>query len=484
MAARCLPIVPPSWLHARMRALLLLVTSLVASACSQPKPPPPAPRPAEPQVVAPSPTPEPPKPPTFAGVPETPAGVQLAWVLDTLVRHKGEVTKDELEKRFDPKFLAEVPPDRMVSTFKMLGAELANLAVVSVKGDDMKLVARAVVGSDKLQILLNLDAGSRKIVGLLLRPDAEGGPKPKTFDEAITMTTALAPKAQLLVAALDKGACKSLHRTGGSDALAIGSTTKLYVLLGLVDRIVAGKAKWEDELAVRDDWKSLPSGITQDETAGKKIALRELATRMISISDNTATDHLLHTVGRDKVEAAMRSTKHGKPKLNTPFLSTRELFLFRLGMTDAEIEAYKKLPESKRREYLDKQLAGKTPTLEKIGDWKTARRIDEIEWFATSDDLCRAMGTLWQRAQKPAANGLLDVLAKNPGMEIDKTRFPYAGFKGGSEPGVINLTWLLKRADEKWFVVVLTANAREGVVDEAKSVSLASGVVELLGAQK
>lgn len=55
---------------------------------------------------------------------------------------------------------------------------------------------------------------------------------------------------------------------------------------------------------------------------------------------------------------------------------------------------------------------------------------------------------------------------------------------GGSEPGVINLTWLLGRSDGKWFVVVLTANAREGVVDEAKSVALASGVVELLGAAK
>lgn len=464
---------------------VLLVVSLLASACSQPKPPAPAPRPAP--LAKPAKQerakPDPAKPPTFAGIPETAAGVQLAWVLDTLVHHQGTVTKDEIEKRFAPKFLTAVPADKLIETFAMLGRQLAALEVKSVKGEDMHLVARADVGSDKLQILIDLDPSTRQIVGLLLRPDSEGGPKPKTFDEAMTMTAALAPKAQLLVASLDKGVCKPLHRTGPADALAIGSTFKLYVLLGLVDRILAGKATWDDEIAVRDDWKSLPSGITQNDANGAKLSLREFATRMISISDNTATDHLLYTVGRDKVEAAMRSTKHGKPALNTPFFATRELFVFKLGMTDDEIGAYEKLKEPKRREYLDKQLAGKVPSLDKVADWKTARHIDDLEWFATPDDLCRAMGTLWQRAQKPAAKDLLDVLGKNPGVKIDKTRFPYVGFKGGSEPGVINLTWLLERSDDKWFVVVVTANTRDGVVDEAKAVSLASGVVELLGAE-
>ena len=57
-----------------------------------------------------------------------------------------------------------------------------------------------------------------------------------------------------------------------------------------------------------------------------------------------------------------------------------------------EIDAYLKLSEAKRRAYLDKTLAGKHP--EPGGEWKTARRIAQLEWFASSDDLCRAMATI------------------------------------------------------------------------------------------
>jgi len=461
-----------------------LVIAVAVSACSHPNPPPaPAPSPApERAATVPPAKPAAPAPVTFAGVPETPAGKELGWVLGTIVHGKGVVTKAELEAKFTPAFLTAVPAEQMVTLFGQLGEQLAMLQLVSVKGDELHAIAHVTVGPNKLRVTLELDPASRRIAGLLLRPDGDEGPKPKTFDEAMTMTTALAPRAQLLVASLDKGTCKPLHRAGGKEPLAIASTVKLYVLLGLVDRILAGKATWDDELAVRDDWKSLPSGMTQKDAAGTKLTLREYATRMISISDNTATDHLLYTLGRDKIEAAMRSTKHTNPRLNVPFISTRELFLFKLGMPADELDGYRKLDEKKRRAFLDTQLAGKVPDITHAANWQKPRRIDELEWFATSEDLCRAMGTLWQRAQKPKGKDLLDVLAKNPGVPIDTARWPYVGYKGGSEPGVLNLTWLLQRSDKKWFVVVLTANAVDGHVEEPKATAIASGVIELLGA--
>lgn len=296
------------------------------------------------------------------------------------------------------------------------------------------------------------------------------------------MTAALAPRAQLLVAALDQGACRPLQELAATDELAIGSSFKLYVLLGLVDRILAGKAAWTDELAVRDDWKSLPSGITQNEPPGTRHSLRELAERMISKSDNTAADHLLYTVGRRGVEAALRATRHGRPALDTPFLSTRELFLLKLATPAAEIERYLRLPEARRRDYLDRTLAGKAPGIAAATAWKTARRIDKLEWFASAEDLCRVMATLWTRGQDPRAAPLLAVLAKNPGLPIDAKVWPYVGFKGGSEPGVINMTYLLRRDDGKWFVITLGFNAAEGgTLDDDKIFNLAAGIIELAG---
>ena len=445
-----------------------------------PAPKPPAPvspaRPAPPPAAA---------KPTFPGAPATPIGDQLAWVLDAIVRRHGTLDRAELAAHFHPSFLAQVPADQALAIFEQLSHQLQTLVVDDVQADDDRLVARVTADKAKLRISLAVDPATRQISGLLVQQDLDTGSRPQSFADALRAVAALAPRAQLLVATLDKGTCKPVQALAASDELAIGSTFKLYVLLGLVDRIVAGKAAWSDELAVRDDWKSLPSGITQNEPPGTKHSLATFAERMISISDNTAADHLLYTIGRRDVEAAVRATRHARPALDTPFLATRELFLFKLGMPDAEIERYLTLPEARRRDYLDKTLAGKTPGIAAAAAWKTARRIDKLEWFASSDDLCRVMAALATRGQNPKAAPLFDVLAKNPGLPIDRKVWPYVGFKGGSEPGVVNMTYLLRRDDNQWFVVTLGFNAAEGgTLDEAKIFNLAAGVIALVGAAR
>ncbi|HEY5946758.1 MAG TPA: serine hydrolase [Kofleriaceae bacterium] len=465
---------------ARVLLLVSLATACGSGATTKPvqatSPPPAAsPAPQKPVALAPPASTK----ATFPGLPDTVAGEHLAWILNAIANQDGVVTTADVEKRLHAKFLAAVPADQFVAVSKSLAA-LDPIVVKSVKGTELSLVAKLQTKQGPLLAIVEVDESTKQVVGLLFKPDSGDAPRPKTLPEAIQMTEAVAPQAQLLVASLDKGTCKPMLATKSKQPLAIGSTTKLYVLLGLVDKIRAGKAKWDDELAVRDDWKSLPSGITQNDAAGTKLTLKTFAERMISISDNTATDHLLYFVGRKAVEAALRATKHTAPARNTPFLSTRELFLFKLGMPDDEIERYRKLPEAKRRSYLDTTLAGKQADITKAADWTTARRIDQLEWFASADDLCRAMGTLWQRGQQDPAKPLLDVLGKNSGIELDKTTWPYIGFKGGSEPGVINLTWLVRRADDKWFVVVLTANAPAATVDESKVLGIAQGVFELL----
>jgi beta-lactamase class A len=462
------------------RALAAVLAGLVV-ACGGGSPAPARKPPVQAAPAKPAPPPVPVKP-SFPGAPATKAGDQLAWVLDVLVRRHGKLDRAELESHFHKSFLTDVPIDQALKIFEQLGAELGSLAIASVEGVEARLVAHVTATGGKLRITLVLDPTMKQISGLLIQGDFEPGDRPQSFADALRTAAGLAPKAQLLVAALDNGACRPLQELAASDELAIGSTFKLYVLLGLVDRILAGKAAWTDELAVRDDWKSLPSGTTQNEPPGTKHALQTFAERMISISDNTAADHLLYTVGRKDVEAAVRATRHAKPALDTPFLSTRELFVFKLGTPAPEIERYLKLPEARRRDYLDRTLAAKAPPIDAAGAWKTARRIDKLEWFASSEDLCRTMAALWTRAQNPKAAPLLDVLGKNPGLPIDTSVWRYVGFKGGSEPGVINMTYLLRRDDDKWFVVTLGFNAAEGgALDDAKIFNLATGVIDLLG---
>jgi beta-lactamase class A len=474
--AVCLPLGLPLGLAA---CLTLGLAACGGGAAAPVSPAPAAATPATPAAPA---TPAPPAKATFPGTPATPSGDQLAWVLDAIIKRQGKIERAELEAHFHPTFLATVPVEQARKIFEQMSPQLADLAIVDVQAEADQLLARVTASGTKLRISLVLDPASKQIAGLLIQRDEDLGPRPQSFGAALRAAAELAPRAQLLVAELSNGTCRPLQELAARDPLAIGSTFKLYVLLALADRILAGKARWTDEIAVREEWKSVPAGVTQNDPPGTRQSLATLAERMIAISDNTAADHLLYTLGRRAVEAAMRSTRHARPALNTPFPSTREISVLKLALPAAEVERYLKLPEAARRDYLDRTLAARPPGLDLTASWTTARRIDKLEWFASAEDLCRVMAALWTRAQDPRAARVLDILAKGSGMPIDPKVWPYAGFKGGSEPGVLNVTHLLRRDDGKWFVVTLGFNAAEGgTLEQAKIFHLVGGVLELAG---
>jgi hypothetical protein len=72
------------------------------------------------------------------------------------------------------------------------------------------------------------------------------------------------------------------------------------------------------------------------------------------------------------------------------------------------------------------------------------------------------------------------ILAQNPGIAFDKKTWPYVAFKGGSEPGVLSLTWLLERSDGRSFVLSIVLNDSARAIDEAGAVNVAEGAVNLL----
>ncbi len=460
-----------------MRTFVVLAAALAA--CGSPAKPPAAPV-ADHPVVTPPPPPAAPAVPTFPGVPHNPTGDQLAWVIDRIANSGGQLTVDDVNAHFSPQFLENVSADKVVELLPAMAAQLGAIVIDNVEEPAEGMIAHAKTSAGPIDFKLALDPATGKIAGLVIEENT--GPPPTSYDDAIAQLKALAPHAQLLVAEIDaKGACKPLHALAASDELAIGSAFKLYVLLGLADRIIAGKQTWDDSIPVHDEWKSLASGVTQKDDAGTKLTVRELADRMISISDNTATDHLLYTVGRKPIEAALREAKHTKPALNIPFMGTRELFILKLGDA-ADRAKYLALSPEKRRAFLDQTLAGK-PAVDTVTDWDTARSIDKLEWFASTEDMCRVMATLRDRAQNPKAAAVLDVLSKNKGegVPIDNVAYPYIGFKGGAEPGVLALDWLLRRADGKWFFVGLAINADEGgTIDDHKPFPIAIAVMNLL----
>lgn len=263
--------------------------------------------------------------------------------------------------------------------------------------------------------------------------------------------------------------------------LAIGSTFKLYILGALIDRIAAGELRWEQTLRVREAWRSYPSGQLQRWPAGAPVSLASLAGQMISISDNTATDHLLFHLGRARVEAQQARMGHSRPTLNRPMLSTREMFMLkRTPGAEARIKRYLARKPHDRRTHLERTIA-RLPRWTFLGlDRRRPTAIDKLEWFASAADLCRALDWLRRRTENKATRLGRELLAINQGLRWSDARVRYAGFKGGSEPGVINLSWLVRRKTGGWYAVSAGWNDPGKVLETKRFDALMRSLILLL----
>lgn len=448
---------------------------------------------------APAPTPKMTDPTTTAAatparpaLPDSPAGRHAAWLLDVL-DHNGAAPAEAFAAHFAPDLLAKLPPERATKALGALAPYLAGAvygAPTSTDATNLALHGKSAAG--RFALVIALDPATQRIA--LFDVVADPGPRPKSIDEAIAQLREQAPRAQLLVAELRDGACIPRHAFNADAELAIASQSKLYVLLAVADHIKAGRAKWTDEVALRDGWRSHPEGIVEGAAAGAKFSLAALATQAISVSDNTANDYLLNTVGRARVEAAQRTAQHAHPARNEPWLGTRELFWFKLAMTTPEVDRYFAGPVAQRRQFLDGIADKLAPNDNNF--WTDVREIDRVEWFATGLDLGRLAAALQVRVVRDAT--LRDILGKHSALEPALSKpWRFVGFKGGNEPGVLGATWILQRDDDRWFVVHIGLNAarapsvagapgawRGAALDEGLMLGTAYGVLELLAADR
>lgn len=422
--------------------------------------------------------------PQAARPPDTMAGRQLSWLLQAINERADELRPQEIQRHFEDVFLRAVPSADVMAQFSSLAREQAPLTFLEVSPDtsEMSLLALVEGTRAKLTIGMNVQPGSGKISGLQFTPVPEPVPEPPASWERVDQSVAsLAPQAQYLVARVDRGTCESLHERAPEERLALGSSSTLYVLAELARQISAGSVRWDTPVVIEDALKSLPSGELQNLAPGTQLSARQVADKMIAISDNTAADHLIALLGRENIEAGQAAAGHQAPELNVPFLATRELFLFRLELEAADTDMYLSQSVRDRRVFLS-DLAGRAPRLESAASWFLPGRIEQLEWFASAQDLCRLMLSLQQRSQEPGLAPLRDVLAQDPGLPIDAEQFPYIAFKGGSEPGVLNLTWLVERRDgARFFVSIGLNDPKAPILDTTSVLYSALDIFDLLG---
>ncbi|MEV0615292.1 serine hydrolase [Nonomuraea sp. NPDC050404] len=374
-------------------------------------------------------------------IPDTLAGKQLTWLLDAV--NRTPIPDDELAGHFSPDFLKAVPPAQV------------NEALASVKG----MQVRRVLSSQNQYLLAEVTAGATTsnaeitvdtagvIVGLQF-----GQPDPKTWAEIDKRMSTASPDSGLLAAELTgNGRCRTVHAVAAGKARPLGSMVKLYVLGTVADQIKRGKFGWDSQITIKDELKSLPSGVLQDRPDGTKVSVLEAAKLMISISDNTATDLLIHKVGRKAVERTMRAWGVAD-KRNSPLITTRDLFVFKGVDYPTHTKKYKSLSTAAKRAYLDKVLA-KEP-LSKVQMWTKPRDLDSVEFYASPNDICRAYGELVKLGDKRIGEAMS---INDAALGLDRKQWPTVWFKGGSEPGVLDLSFMARTSEGKTYVVTTMA---------------------------
>ena len=377
------------------------------------------------------------------------------------------------ETVFAPTFLAQVPASQLEGIAREL--RTANGTVIGIASVTPESALQAVVAVEYanavVTVRIALEAPEpHRFIGLLITGVERRG---DSFETVIGELKKLPGTSALLVAKLGETKPVPFASFNADTPLATGSVFKLFVLAELARATDAKERQWTDVVALGRP--SLPSGVTQNWPAGLPVTLATLATQMISISDNTATDTLIETLGRTKVDT-MRATI-GQTPGSLPVLSTLDAFMLKMPASDALRKRWVAGDLADRRRVLN-ELEPTVAAIDASALVGLPLHIDTVEWPATMVEIAGVLDTIRRSESKTA----LDILAVNQSLSAaDSGRFDRVGYKGGSESGVIAMSWLLRAKSGDWYVVAGAWNDPEKAVDNSVFSGLMMRVVTLVG---
>jgi len=322
-----------------------------------------------------------------------------------------------------PALLAEVPRETLEQVLAGLRDQIGPVEDIVPAGEDYQIETAS------------------HLVRARIALDGEGRVAMLWFDAPEPRVSGLA-EAEALLAGLGRETAWLALRDGEvlaareSDVpLAVGSAFKIGVLSVLAEDVAAGRRDWADVVRLAPGHRSLPTGRMQDFPEGAPVTLHSAALAMIAESDNTATDLLVDTLGAARVAARLGIAPED-------FLTTRAFFGLK---ADAALrEAWLAAPAAERPA-LAARAAERLPPPAQVG----GPFVPGVEWTLPLDRLC-ALG---------APLAALPLMQVNPGpVTPDPALWQRIAYKGGSEPGVLNVTALMRDLRGRDWCVALTVN--------------------------
>jgi hypothetical protein len=427
-------------------------------------------------------------------VPDHEAGRQLSWLLDRFAE-SSPFTDAEISERFSAAFLAGtnfdavrdflegsrnlVPSPRLTDPVGMAPMQMTGL-ITGQNGREAFFVLNVGLSDGKIDSLSISDFGTGQ--GTVVR----ASDRALNLEQAADRFASLYAQQGLLVARVDgAGACQPVVERDAMTPRSTASIFKIWILAGVADALAEGDL-FHDQVVPLDGSKQVQGGQLFAEPPGIDLSIDRLATLMMGISDNTATDMLLGLAGRDRIDGLHAEYGHATPTLLAPQLGISEQFHLFFSFPFAESLSYVNGTETFQRQFLEDRIVPLGSSATGGGGFFNESLFIDGAWRASAMDICGAFAR--HRQHPPGTDEALVVdraLQAQAAQPNVRERWDRVWYKGGSlasgANGLLVLThaWLLEREGEAPVVVVGLSNEPTGNIDQFDVQSILGRILEL-----
>lgn len=425
-------------------------------------------------------------------LPPGPARTELNWVLAELAA--GETTTiDEINAHFDAAWLAQTNATQTQTFINAVRTSYPNARVTDV----------ITVTPHRLVLLIDSPGspppsgymvfGTRYAAGqkiVQFGVSGYGGSVQFPADQSLTLTqaadkfTTLSALPSLMVGRIGaNGNCSVTVDRGANTVRATGSVFKLWVLGGAARAVVDGTLSEFDNLPLVAS-ELAPAGTINSEPLGTLFPVKDLATLMLGISDNTATDLLHERVGRTLMNQMPAAFGMAQPTLLTPFLGINEQFHLFYSFPLVDSQSYIAGDDAFQSNFLNTRIVPLGPVT--TTPFFHASLLVDGSWRASPLDVCAAFSALRRLPRGSEAMRMADralsASAAQPDVRGDWDRVWYKGGSLSSGAGfhVLVHAWLLEDAGQDPYVVVAMSNSNTGGIDQFNVQSVTGRILELL----
>ena len=439
----------------------------------------------------------PPQFPQAGGVfqlPPAPVTSQLNWLLGEL-QVGATTTTTEVNAHFDPSWLASINAAQTIAFIDSVRTSYPNARITDLISHTPTRMTALIDAPGSPPPSGFFVFGTRYTgAGLIVQfgVSSFGGSVQYPVDTTLTLTQAadkfatLSTAPALLVGRIAaNGACTSIESRNAATARATASVFKTWVLGGTARAVADGSLSAADPVPLIAS-EFAQGGTINNEPLNTPFPVRDLATLMMGISDNTATDLLHERVGRTLIDQVIGEYGVAQPDLLRPLLGISEQFHVFRSFDLATANSYVNGTEMFQQQFLTNQIVPLGPN--NGGPFFHTSLLTDGTWRASPLDVCAAFSALRRVSGGSEAFKMIDrAMSAGAAQPNVRSAWDRVWYKGGSLSSgagfhVLVHAWFLEDAGRDPYVVIAMSNSVSGGIDEFFVQSVTGRILQLVAA--